>query len=56
MKATMFYALIVLTFSQVNVNRRKVTINKNNLVIVIINQNCDDTEKDITITKANTHF
>ena len=31
------------------------TINKNNLVIVIINQNCDDTEKDIPITKANAY-
>ena len=31
------------------------TINKSNPVIVIINQNCDDTEKDITITKANAY-
>ena len=31
------------------------TINKSNPVIVIINQNCDDLEKDITITKANAY-
>ena len=30
-------------------------INKSNPVIVIINQNCDDSEKDITITKANAY-
>ena len=30
-------------------------INKSNPVIVIINQNCDDREKDITITKASAY-